>query len=112
MSTLVRLLAYDFGHMSTYILQREYDTPFYKLYKEKDLPEADTLYLKAHELLTSSGFEHYEISNYTKKHRSKHNLTYWRGDEPYFAFGMGAANYLDGKRFTRPKSLIKYLEFV
>lgn len=40
------------------------------------------------------GYEHYEVSNYAKPgYRCTHNMVYWEG-LPYYAFGMGAASYL------------------
>jgi len=40
--------------------------------------------------LTSSGFNHYEVSNFAKaRHQSKHNLAYWRGWD-YVGVGPGA----------------------
>ena len=40
--------------------------------------------------------------------QSLHNSMYWDGEQEYMAFGMGAASYVDYKRFTRPKTLKKY----
>lgn len=36
---------------------------------------------------------------------------YWRG-EAYYAFGLGAASYLAGRRFSRPKKYKEYVEWV
>lgn len=45
--------------------------------------------------LSLPGFEHYEVSNYALPgHRCRHNMVYWEG-LPYYAFGMGAASYLE-----------------
>ena len=56
----------------------------------KPLPEEDTgaeFFKLATEKLASSGYLHYEISNYAKKgHESKHNITYWH-NKPFYAFG-------------------------
>ena len=49
--------------------------------------------------------EHYEISNYAQPgHQCRHNRVYWE-NRPYYGFGMGAASYVEGKRFTRPRKL-------
>lgn len=53
-----------------------------------------------------------QVSNYAKPgHRCRHNQAYWAG-VPYYAFGMGAASYLQGRRFTRPAKLDKYMSWV
>lgn len=72
------------------------------------------MYEWTHNYLQSKGFEHYEVSNYarTKESYSKHNLMYWEGDQEYLGFGCGSASYLDKKRFTRPRTIKKYYEYV
>lgn len=37
---------------------------------------------------------------------------YWEGDKPWMACGTGAASFHDNVRFTRPKSIAKYFEFI
>ena len=37
---------------------------------------------------------------------------YWRGDTEWMACGTGAASYTDKARFSRPKSIKKYYEFL
>ena len=43
--------------------------------------------------------------------RCKHNMVYWSG-RPYQAFGLGAASYLQRRRFSRPKSMAAYRQWV
>jgi oxygen-independent coproporphyrinogen III oxidase len=46
-----------------------------------------------HERLTQSGFDRYEISNYSKPNfESKHNLLYWT-DQNYWGLGLSAHSY-------------------
>jgi coproporphyrinogen III oxidase-like Fe-S oxidoreductase len=45
-------------------------------------------------------------------YRCKHNEVYWKGDEPYYAFGLGAASYLRSRRFSRPGQMIAYRKWV
>jgi coproporphyrinogen III oxidase-like Fe-S oxidoreductase len=53
-----------------------------------------------------------QISNYAKPgHRSRHNQVYWHC-QPYYAFGLGAASYARGRRFTRPRVMREYEEWV
>lgn len=37
---------------------------------------------------------------------------YWSGDTEWIACGTGAASYINKVRFTRPKSIKKYFEYV
>jgi oxygen-independent coproporphyrinogen-3 oxidase len=43
--------------------------------------------------LTAAGFEHYEISNFTRGERSGHNMTYWKNDY-YIGVGLGAHGHI------------------
>lgn len=104
-------------HVSVYDLQIEKGTPFSRLYRPgvKPLPsdkEAAYMYSAASEVLRSAGYDHYEISNYAKPgHKCLHNSIYWDG-HGYYAFGMGAASYTNSHRFTRPKRLNSYLQWL
>lgn len=104
-------------HISTYDLQIEDGTPFARRYSPgvSPLPSdslASEMYKTAQLILVSSGFEHYEVSNYAKKgHCCKHNMTYWTC-RPYYGFGMGSASYLEGHRFSRPKRLNSYNKWI
>jgi len=105
------------NHMSVYDLQIEEHTPFAKQYRPGVAPlpndeAAAAMYATASGILRNAGYEHYEISNYARPgHRCRHNMTYWDG-LPYYAFGMGAASYLDSRRFSRPKRLGAYVKWV
>ena len=41
-----------------------------------------------------------------------HNKIYWEGDAEFAAFGNGAASFTDGKRYTRPRNLNRYMKWV
>ena len=116
-STLRTALDTSPPHISVYDLQIEPQTPFAKQYRPGEFPlpseeDATRMYKTASHVLRGSGFEHYEISNYAKPgHRCAHNMTYWKG-LPHYAFGMGAASYLQGIRFSRPKRLGAYLQWL
>ena len=56
------------------------------------------------------GYKHYEISNFAKEgYESKHNLTYWNNDE-YYGFGLGAAGYINGVRYSNTRNLHQYCQ--
>ena len=62
--------------------------------------------------LSNSGLEQYEVSSFAKpQHRCRHNLVYWSGD-PYFAFGPGAAKYVDSIRQTNHYSTMRYMNLI
>ena len=51
----------------------------------------------------------YEISSFAKPgFECRHNNVYWSGDE-YWAFGPGAARYLNGRRETNIRSVLGWL---
>jgi putative oxygen-independent coproporphyrinogen III oxidase len=116
-SSLAAALALAPAHISCYDLIVEAQTPFAKQYQPGDtpLPSDETtaqMYRTAQQLLTAAGYEHYEISNYARaNYRCRHNLTYWH-NLPYYGFGMGAASYLEGYRFTRPRKTQEYYQWI
>lgn len=63
--------------------------------------------------LTNLGFEHYEISSYAKDraYRSRHNQKYWTRS-PVMAFGLGSSSFFNGKRYTRPRLMRDYEQWV
>jgi oxygen-independent coproporphyrinogen-3 oxidase len=62
--------------------------------------------------LRRAGYEHYEISNYTKAgKRSRHNMRYWLGAD-YLGFGPAAHSYFRGVRFEAAPDTAAYLDAV
>ncbi|MEH2298901.1 radical SAM family heme chaperone HemW [Nostoc sp.] len=104
-------------HISIYDLTIEPGTAFGRYYKPGDTPlptdEATVkMYQMGQQVLTNSGYQHYEISNYAQPgHQCRHNRVYWE-NRPYYGFGMGAASYVEGKRFTRPRKTREYYQWV
>ena len=67
------------------------------------------MYLGAVELLSKNGYEHYEISNFSKPgFYSKHNLNYWDNNE-YYGFGAAAHGYVEGIRYGHLENLDMYI---
>lgn len=103
-------------HLSCYDLVLESVTPFGKQYRpgEKPLPDDETtaeMYRMASHRLREAGYDHYEISNYARSgFQCRHNRVYWE-NRPYYGFGMGAASYTGGKRFTRPRTRKEYFDW-
>lgn len=112
--TLKAAIALPVRHMSTYGLTFEKDTPFYRreqhgqLKRVPDVLERQ-MYLDAIAQLTDAGFRHYEVSNFARPgFQCRHNMVYWQADE-YYAFGPGAASYLNGVRRTNVRSVVRWL---
>ena len=58
------------------------------------------------------GFEHYEISNFSKPgFESRHNLMYWDNAE-YYGLGAGASGYVDGIRYKNHGPIRHYMQAV
>ncbi|MBM7623140.1 radical SAM family heme chaperone HemW [Sporohalobacter salinus] len=70
------------------------------------------MYQLTKDLLIDNGYEHYEISNFSKLgYRSKHNQIYWK-NRPYLALGPGA-HFYDGKvRGNNLESIGKYINII
>ncbi|MDY7014550.1 MAG: radical SAM family heme chaperone HemW [Cyanobacteriota bacterium] len=104
-------------HLSCYDLVLEPVTAFGKQFQpgEKPLPSDETaaqMYRLARERLALAGYEHYEISNYARAgFQCRHNRVYWE-NRPYYGFGMGAASYVAGRRFTRDRTRREYFAWV
>jgi len=102
-------------HISTYGLTFEKDTPFFRREQHGQLRRTPDelerqMYLDAITKLTASGLRHYEVSNFAQLNfECRHNMVYWNADE-YFAFGPGAASYLDGIRRTSVRSVVRWLK--
>ena len=114
---LQRAIDLEPEHLSVYGLTFEKGTTYWGRRLRGELVEVDDelardMYLLAIDRLAEAGFEHYEVSNFAQPgHRSRHNETYWRGDE-YFAAGPGAARYVAGVRETNHRSTSTYLRRV
>jgi oxygen-independent coproporphyrinogen III oxidase len=104
-------------HISTYGLTYEKGTPLWKLRESAALrptSEGDELamYVRAMDRLAAAGFEHYEISNFSRPNRRcRHNETYW-ANEAYFGFGVGAARYVMRRRELNRRNTTDYIRCV
>jgi oxygen-independent coproporphyrinogen III oxidase len=105
------------NHISTYGLTFERGTAFWGRRLRGEFADVDEglqrdMYAVAIDRLTAAGYEHYEVSNFARPGcRSRHNQVYWSGDG-YFAYGPGAARYINGIRETNHRSTTTYLRHV
>lgn len=116
-TNVAKAIALDIPHMSLYSLILENHTVFMNRMRRGKLPlpkedlEAEMFeYIIAE--LEKAGFEHYEISNFSKPgFESCHNLMYWDNAE-YYGIGAGASGYVDGVRYKNHGPIRHYLQAV
>lgn len=116
-SNVAKALSLNIPHLSLYSLILEHHTVFMNKMRhgKLHLPTED-LEAEMFEYIISemerNGFEHYEISNFTKPgFESRHNLMYWDNVE-YYGVGAGASGYLDGIRYRNRGPIQHYLKGV
>lgn len=122
--TLQKVTALNPEHISAYSLIIEEGTPFFEQYSEdcrarergedpRWLPSEDAeraMYAYTVEYLKNRGYFRYEISNYAKPgFECRHNQGYWTREE-YLGLGLGAASFVDQRRFSNTGNLRSYLE--
>lgn len=103
-------------HLSCYILTYEPHTPLHRdLETGKITPLSDIhsaeLFRLTHDILGVAGYEHYEISNFSRgsRWRSVHNQKYWNF-VPYIGFGPDAHSFNPPQRWWNHRPLDLYLE--
>ena len=134
--TLEEVISLTPEHISAYSLIIEEGTPFYESYHIHPPIDEETdrqLYDLTHELLTTAGYDHYEISNYAArnifnsksdnnresinennnavfetKYACKHNLNYWRRGN-YIGIGPAASSHINGVRHTNVTDIDDYI---
>ena len=114
---VAKAIGLDIPHMSLYSLILENHTVFMNRMRRGKLPlpkeelEAEMFeYIIAE--LERAGFEHYEISNFSKPgFKSRHNLMYWDNAE-YYGIGAGASGYVNGVRYKNHGPIRHYLSAV
>lgn len=107
--SLEQALELEPDHISAYSLIVEDGTKLARQIRTGELPETDDdldaeKYELADELLMTSGFDWYEVSNWAKTEdtRSTHNLAYWRSND-WWGFGPGAHSHIGGTRWWNVK---------
>ncbi len=104
-------------HLSLYALTLYDDTPLFALVREKkfvppdDDNVADTYYSTAN-ILSSIGFDAYEVSNFAMPcFESQHNSAYWNGED-YIGFGCAAHSFVNGMRYANISDVRKYVNLL
>lgn len=101
-------------HLSAYSLMYEDGTQLARMLDQGVITEIDeevslAMFETLVDEVTSAGFRHYEISNFSLPGKeSRHNSSYWHG-VPYLGVGAGAHSYSGIQRCYNPCSLEDYL---
>jgi putative oxygen-independent coproporphyrinogen III oxidase len=109
-----RAVGIEADHVSCYALTVEPGTALGRSVRGgAEAPDPDLQadrYETADRLLTSAGFDRYEVSNWSKPGREcRYNLTIWAQGE-YVAYGNGAHGYRHGRRYRNHRRLDAYIE--
>ncbi|MBK6265857.1 radical SAM family heme chaperone HemW [Marivirga sp. S37H4] len=114
---LKTLLSFLPPHISSYCLTIEPATVFGNWQKKGKLSEASEEYaaeqfIELVEALQSSGYEHYEISNFAQSSFvSQHNSSYWQ-QKPYLGLGPSAHSYNGQSRQFNLTNNTKYIKAI
>lgn len=113
LDTLEAVMSFSPNHLSCYSLILEEGTPMTKAEAagKSFLPSEDEerqMHWIVNDYLKEVGYEHYEISSYSKPgFQSRHNLKYWE-EVPYLGFGMGAYSFYNNCRYGNPSNFEEY----
>ncbi len=107
-------------HISAYSLMIEENTPLELMAAEwrnnglHSFPEEEQerqMYYDTKEILSSYGYERYEISNYAKPGcHCRHNVKYWRR-ENYLGLGLGASSMVENVRWKNIDKIEEYTTY-
>lgn len=112
--SLQKVIELEPNHISLYSLILEEGTELDKMISDGQYELLDEnlerqMYWKTKNLLELNGYNHYEISNFSKKgFESKHNMDCWNQEE-YIGFGLAAHSYYDDMRFSNIDALEIYM---
>ena len=115
--SLNKIILLNPNHISTYSLIVEEGTNIYNQLENNELKLPDeelerNMYWYVKNLLELNGYNHYEISNFSKKGKeSKHNMNCWNQEE-YIGFGISAHSYINNIRFSNTNNLEEYIKNV
>lgn len=103
-------------HISAYALIIEDGTRLERQIRRGEVPAPDDdlqadMYELADDLLAAGGYGWYEVSNWARdeRHRSRHNLAYWRGTD-WWGYGPGAHSHVGGLRWWNVKHPAAYAQ--
>ena len=103
LNTIDTVINKNIPHISCYALTVEPKTALHKMIAQNKKESIDAekqaeQFVLLMNQMEQAGYEHYEISNFSKPgRRSKHNSSYWQGKK-YYGFGPAAHSYDGIKR--------------
>jgi len=112
---LEQMVDLDPDHVSIYSLTVEPETPLHTEVHRGAIAlppeELDAeMYWVVCNFLKNAGYEHYEVSNFSKPgYRSRHNSNYWNGRH-YFGLGPAAHSFNGNKRWWNISNIDGYLK--
>ena len=112
-----KALELNVDHISSYALTVEPNTALDHMVKKGKvrLPEEIVVskqYLQLIQSLTTAGYDHYEISNFSKPNKyAVHNTNYWKSI-PYLGIGPSAHSYQTTFRQWNVSNNAKYIESI
>lgn len=113
--TLNKVIKLNPTHISVYSLIVEEGTRIEELINSNKLKLPDEelerqMYWYAKNTLELNGYNHYEISNFSKQEKkSKHNMNCWEQKE-YIGLGCAAYSYLNDIRYGNTSNIEKYVD--
>jgi putative oxygen-independent coproporphyrinogen III oxidase len=117
-ASLDHAIAQHPDHISAYSLIVEDGTKLARQIRRGDVASVDEdhqadLYEVADDLLSTAGYDWYEVSNWATDaaHRSRHNLAYWTSQD-WWGVGPGAHSHVGGVRWWNVKHPAAYADRV
>lgn len=113
--TIKKVINLNPEHISVYSLILEEGTKLSDMVDNNKLKLIDEklerkMYWKVKNILEKSGYNQYEISNFSKKgYESKHNMNCWNQEE-YLGFGVAAHSYINGVRYSNITNIEEYIK--
>ncbi len=107
----------DVPHLSCYCLTVEEKTKLFQLIRDKKIPDVDEQtsseqFSLLMDRAAENGYEHYEISNFSRDGMySRHNTSYWKG-EKYLGIGPSAHSYNIDSRQWNVSSISTYIDSI
>lgn len=114
---LSKLISLEPEHFSIYSLIWEPDTKFFEKLESGAFHETDndleaSMYEMIIDYSKDHGYEHYEISNFSKpNYEARHNSKYWRNEE-YVGVGLGASGYINNIRYKNQMKFNDYYDSI
>jgi putative oxygen-independent coproporphyrinogen III oxidase len=114
-NNLSRMAELDLPHFSAYALTVEPRTALHHMVRNRLVtePEEEQAARQFHILMEwakSNGYEHYEISNFSRSGRhSRHNTSYWQG-KPYLGIGPSAHGFSRNVRRWNVRNNTAYIK--